>query len=275
MAILTGDYKTALEKSQHVINSGLYELTGIDDYAAMWVSDTGNELLFVPFGNNTQGGGFTIGATWLATASKNTSDYLPIANLLACYDDGDVRFDSFFDLYQINASGVQCYAFAFTKFPGNPEMWTTTSNNLQNKSKPFRLSELYLIAAEAAAADGPAKNETLANEYLNELRSARIEGYSAQNYSGSALVNAIRDERYKELVGEGFRLSDLRRWGLGFTRKAEFNLLGAPLDAAMNFVQNSTDNITVQPGYYQLTWPIPYREMSVNPQLKGQQNPGY
>lgn len=43
----------------------------------------------------------------------------------------------------------------------------------------------------------------------------------------------------------------------------------------MEFIQVSTDNISYEPGDYRLVWPIPYREMSVNPQLKGQQNPGY
>ncbi len=274
-ALLTNDYSTALSKAEHVINSGLYDLVGTDSYADMWVNDSGSELIFVPYAEKAKGGGFAIGQTWLTNANKTTSDYIPTAATLLAYEDNDIRFESFFEVYQINSSGVNCQAFVFSKFPGNPALWTTTSNNLQNKAKPFRLSELYLIAAEVCATDGPVKNESKANEYLNAIREARIDGYQSTTSTGKALVNAIREERAKELIGEGFRQSDLRRWGLGFTRNANLASLGTPLDKGMEFILVSTDNISYEPGDYRLVWPIPYREMSVNPQLKGQQNPGY
>ncbi len=274
-ALLTNDYSTALSKAEHVINSGLYDLVGTDSYADMWVNDSGSELIFVPYAEKAKGGGFAIGQTWLTNANKTTSDYIPTAATLLAYEDNDIRFESFFEVYQINSSGVNCQAFVFSKFPGNPALWTTTSNNLQNKAKPFRLSELYLIAAEVCATDGPVKNESKANEYLNAIREARIDGYQSTTSTGKALVNAIREERAKELIGEGFRQSDLRRGGLGFTRNANLASLGTPLDKGMEFILVSTDNISYEPGDYRLVWPIPYREMSVNPQLKGQQNPGY
>lgn len=274
-ALLCKDYTTALAKAEEVINSGLYELTGTDDYAALWKNDTGMELIFLPFAEKAKGGGFTIGQTWIQSAQKNSSDYIPTADALLAYEDGDVRFDAFFELYNINSSGVQCSAFAFSKFPGNPNLWTTSSNNLQNKAKPFRLSEQYLIAAEACATDGPAKNETKANEYLNAVREARIVSYQDVNFSGSALIDAVREERAKELIGEGFRLSDLRRWGLGFTRRAGISSLPDDLAQGAAFVAVSSDGISYLSGDYRFIWPIPYREMSVNPQLNNQQNPGY
>ena len=149
-----------------------------------------------------------------------------------------------------------------------------------NKAKPFRLSELYLIAAEAYASDGAAKNETKANSYLNALRKARIEGYTAQTYSGANLLKAVRDERGKELIGEGFRLGDLRRWGNGFTREAGWEMFaGNPdldvLSWIMDVVTPLTNNVTYAANDYRFVWPIPTREMQVNPQLTGQQNPRY
>lgn len=42
-----------------------------------------------------------------------------------------------------------------------------------NKTKAFRISEMYLIAAEAYAMSGDAAN---ASEILNELKAARIKG---------------------------------------------------------------------------------------------------
>lgn len=272
MALLSKDYATALAKAEDVINSEEYALCGIDTYQQMWVNDEGDELIFVPnaiVGN----GGIGIGVNWLQSNAKNCSDYLPTAATLLAYGEGDIRMDSFFEFYAIEDAGINAPAYAFSKFPGNPALWSTTSNNLLNKAKPFRLSELYLIAAECCATDGPVKNEAKANAYLNDLRSARIDGYEAVTYNGNALVNAIRAERAKELIGEGFRMSDLRRWGLGFTRTAAYETIG--FNALVPYVQNITDNVSYQPGDYRFIWPIPYREMSVNPQLAGQQNPRY
>lgn len=278
-ALLCQDYKTAAEKAELVINSGNYELADASQYADMWVNDEGPELLFVPYAAPGTGGQ-EIGPNYYRNNQKNSSDYIPVADVVLAYGDGDVRFDAFFELYQpMVVAGEDYYAFAFTKFPGNPALNTGTTNAMLNKGKPFRLSELYLIAAEAYASDGAQKNETKANAYLNDLRSARIEGYTTQNYTGAVLQAQIRDERGKELIGEGFRLSDLRRWGQGFTREAGFDVfMGtsmSPLAYIMDVITTAGNNITYQPDDYRFVWPIPTREMQVNPQLNGQQNPRY
>lgn len=82
-----------------------------------------------------------------------------------------------------------------------------------------------------------------------------------------------------ELIGEGFRLGDLRRWGQGFTREAGFDVFAgtglAPLAYIMDVIVNQGNNLSYQPTDYRFVWPIPTREMQVNPQLTGQQNPGY
>ena len=272
IALQTGDYTTALAKAEAVINSGNYGLASVDDYPGMWLNDMGNELIFVCYAEKGQGGIGT-GVHYLANNSKESSDYIPTADVLLSYEDGDVRFDSCFELYQpMVVSGESYYAFAFNKYPGNPALNTGTTNALLNAGKPFRLSEQYLIAAEAAY---ETQNETKANAYLNDLRSARIEGYASRNYSGNALRTAIRDERGKELIGEGFRMGDLRRWGEGFTREAGFANLGYPFDAILAAVTPTTNNVTYAADDYRFIWPIPTREMQVNPQLAGQQNPRY
>lgn len=280
VALLAQDYATAAQKAEVVINSGNYALTTGSDYVSMWTTDEGSELLFVPFAEKGSGGQ-SIGVNYLQNSNQNSSDYIPTLDALFAYANGDVRFDAFFALYYpMEVAGKNYVAYAFNKFPGNPALNTGTTNAMLNKAKPFRLSELYLIAAEAYAADGAQKNETKANTYLNDLRSARIEGYQATTYSGSALVNAIRTERGKELIGEGFRLSDLRRWGNGFTREAGFEMLASDpdlfvLSEIMEVVVPLTNNVTYAANDYRFVWPIPTREMQVNPQLTGQQNPRY
>ena len=86
-------------------------------------------------------------------------------------------------------------------------------------------------------------------------------------------MQAIRDERAKELIGEGFRISDLRRWGLGFNRQANFGAIG--MSGVMQIVNNYTNNVVLNANDYRYVWPIPQFEFTVNPNIAGQQNSGY
>ena len=79
--------------------------------------------------------------------------------------------------------------------------------------KPFRIAEQYLIAAEAAFETDQEK----ARRYINALRKSR--GLSETGLADEALKQLIRDERARELAFEGFRLWDLRRWGMGMERR--------------------------------------------------------
>ena len=66
-------------------------------------------------------------------------------------------------------------------------------------------------------------------------------------------------------------MSDLRRWNQGFTRD-----LDHPENPAITGILVPAGGLVVyQPDDHRYTWPIPSDEISVNPQLKGQQNPGY
>lgn len=127
---------------------------------------------------------------------------------------------------------------------------------------------MYLIIAEASASTDANK----ANTALNTLRAARIADYEEQTYSGQNLVNQVREERTKELIGEGFRISDLRRWNLGFSRSTAYEDI---YEDVPSILIPASMNVTYEPGYYRLILPIPTGEMETNPQLEGQQNPGY
>ena len=158
---------------------------------------------------------------------------------------------------------------AFNKFPGNSDLRTGSNNNLMNMSKPFRLSEMYLIVAEAEARQD---HKEEANKYLNILRSNRIVDYVTENYSEQkTLLQEIKDEREREFIGEGMRMSDIRRYGKGFEREPNhkenesLNAIIVKQGRALKYTAND----------YRLTWPIPKAEMDANPHLAGQQNPGY
>lgn len=268
VALVKGDYATALAKAKDVINSGIYTLTTIDDYANLWTNDTGTEIIFQPFMSTGELGG-SIGAEYISS-DESSADYIPTATTWAMYDEGDVRFDAFFKIYQnLDVSGTQTPAFVLNKWPGNVALRTGTTNNIRNMSKAFRLSEQYLIAAEADARLG---NTSEGSTYLNTLRANRITGYEAGNYSNAtALLNEVLSEREKELLGEGFRMSDLRRTGQGFTRYADH-----PENSTLNsLVVAAGRSLSYSAGDHRYTWPIPNSEFDANPNLNGQQNPGY
>lgn len=266
VALAKKDYATALTKAEQVINSGIYTLVEPEAYADMWSKDTGSEIIFMPFAdkNELPGG---LGSNFLSN-TDDQSDYITTFEMLNLYGDGDVRFDAFFTVNRLNVEGTIYGAYVFNKFPGNDDLRTATTRNFQNKAKVFRLSEIYLIAAESAAASGNAEK---ANKYLNDLRAKRIIDYTAETYSGTDLQNQIREERLKELIGEGFRFTDLRRWNMGFQRYGDH-----PENPALNSVIVAAGReLSYDKDDHRFIWPIPSTEMDANPNLKGQQNPGY
>lgn len=117
-----------------------------------------------------------------------------------------------------------------------------------NNPRVIRVSEVYLIAAEAALHN----NEPgVAAEYINALRQQRISGYS-----DVATVNLtdILNERRRELFGEGERSFDVWRNKLSLVN-TDFST------EAVNY-----DN-------YRIQMAIPQRESDISPELK--QNSGW
>lgn len=64
-------------------------------------------------------------------------------------------------------------------------------------------------------------------------------------------------------------MSDLRRWGVGFTRDESYPILPALAGWFLGA------EIQYAPNDYRYVWPIPTSEMEITPALKGQQNEGY
>lgn len=79
----------------------------------------------------------------------------------------------------------------------------------------MRISELYLIAAEAYARSG---QDTPAKTYLQELIAERDPGYTDSGNTGTALAEEVMNHRRIELWGEGFRWFDLKRLNLPLYR---------------------------------------------------------
>lgn len=268
VALLKQDYATAYAKAVEVINSKVYELATPDNYALMWTNDVSDEIIFEPFEVSPDEVSNSIGSRWLSIY-PDRADYIPTFDCLLDYYDGDCRFEAFFAPNYLTIEGSQVPAYCFYKFPGNEALKIDPSQiNLVNKPKPFRLSELYLIAAEAAQAGSLGDALT----YYNEFCAARYDKWENETLTGTGLRDAIRAERTRELIGEGFRMSDLRRWGLPMERSGKFQ---GQLSVIEPYLWASTANMDYPVGDRRFTWPIPKSELEVNPQMAGQQNPGY
>lgn len=274
-ALQMKDYATAASAAVSLIESGKYPLIDdADKFRSMWVDDMGTEVMWQIYMSPDELGSATGTAFWgqyKADPSQVRTDFLPSQKLIDLYEEDDIRFGAFFEpLYLTVSSGAANNVWMFDKFPGNPEIYNAVNvdNHYTNKSKPFRIAEQYLIAAEAYAAQGSLDGA----KYLNALKKSRMASYTDKTFSSTDLLMVeIRDERHKELVAEGFRLVDLKRWGLGVDRANAYQdpnltmLPGADQTTALN---KSADD-------FRMVWPIPKAETDVNPQIKDQQNPGY
>ena len=133
-----------------------------------------------------------------------------------------------------------------------------------NSLSVLRLSEVYLIAAEAAAKSSKAD---IAVKYLNVIHK-RANPDAADLTEAEATLPRISLERRKELVGEGNRFFDAMRNNETITRYT------SPADQGYHPLlrpESSTFNRT----YYRTLLPIPVSEINVNAPIRAQQNPGY
>ena len=79
----------------------------------------------------------------------------------------------------------------------------------------FRLSEMYLIYAEAVLRSGTGGDATTALSYINKIRFRAYGNSNAGNLNAADLtLQAVLDERGRELYWEGHRRTDLIRYGL-------------------------------------------------------------
>jgi len=139
----------------------------------------------------------------------------------------------------------------------------------------FRYADVVLMKAESEC---ELNNLTLALDYLNQIRTRAGETkYTLTNESGLKVLNnqddlreAIRNERALELIGEGHRFYDLKRWGTEYAlKKIKLSRTIVPDDMYNPYLDGDADNVTAG----RLNWPIPIGEMQGNALIE--QNPGY
>ena len=178
--------------------------------------------------------------SYIYLQSGNYGDMLCSSELYDLFETADIRKS----LYATGIRGGLASVFVnkYSSFTGD-----------HSDTKVIRMSEMYLIAAEASYPSNTAD----ALKYVNEVTSRR--GATAIASSGSALLEAIITERRKELAFEGERYLDMQRLQRNIARSKNYPASALSIDFTN----------------YRRIMPIPQGELDANPSIKSQQNPGW
>jgi hypothetical protein len=253
VALYAKDYTTAIDQSTACINNTALALATRTEFPGIWKDENIKEVIWAI--QNNQGdphNTFPCTDVIFFGANPPRNSFAVHPSLLNLYTQAtDIRFSSYFFVKNTTNSIPN---YGVSKFRGRG----TATNGLVNY-KVFRTAEMYLIRAEANAKSG---NDGNANNDLNTLRTARINGWTTQTYSGQTLIDEIENERRRELCIEGHRWFDLKRTTRVVSRPTAG--LGNPNGQVAQSL-NSTSN--------KWNWPIPQTETLANSNIS--QNTGY
>ncbi len=129
--------------------------------------------------------------------------------------------------------------------------------------KVIRLSEMYLLAAEAALGL-PTPDAAKAATYLNEIRKRAPALEPATDLTVS--VDMIMDEKSREFFAEGHRYFDMIRLNKTIEFNDEFITPAVVITHRTKIIDRT---------FYKTILPISQTELDANPALEDQQNPQY
>lgn len=255
-----GEWDNAFKLAEEVISSQKFTLYDNANWASSWNADFGTESIFelpVTAGENDLEGSspthllrpyyFQNGAS-AAVASKQ---FFAIME----EDMEDIRWQ----IMDIEAtSEVAGLVIGRKGWIKKYEKNSGTANNI----KIVRLSEVYLIAAEAALKKGTQDKEKAVG-YLNMIRkrSPSLQPATTDMDTG-AIEDMIFRERRKELICEGHTYFDFLRCGKTVT-----------FDETLYPITSEGRQLTVDWNFAKCVLPIPQAELLANPDI--QQNPSY
>ena len=268
VALYMGDWQTAVDYSTKLINNterfelslASYTVTsdGMNEVDYLWHYDSGYEVIWRIGYTSTSYGG-ALGQNFLSFNNDYTyyyPDYVPAQASLKLYNSADARYNAYFAELQTGYSHQLSWPLLI-KYYGNRELMSLYIYHV-NMPKPIRLAEQYLIRAEAYCNLG---KYSAASTDLSALRKARMKsGSSTVSVSETNWLQTISDERVRELFMEGFRLNDLKRWGMGFERTTQAS------------VQAEGSRLKVDASNPRFVWPIPKHEIEA-PGSEVQGNP--
>lgn len=264
------DYANAATMADDVIATGAYELSSTAaQMSAEFTMDNGKEpIVQLAASLSEKPGQMHI---WTRLGSSNGETvfqpyYLPSETLVSAYDEDDIRLAAWFSfgkypIYMRGALYSDDDVAVFTKFIGNLAYTSSSVPDARNAVKPIRISEMYLISAEAKANNNDEQGALATLNVLREKRGANTTG-------AGSVMDAIRAEWFKETAGEGLRTVCLKRWGIGYEGRPAQSGAGKLVMTSDSYVSK-----VMAAGDYRMTWPIPTYERQVNRNLV--QNEGY
>lgn len=243
VSLYKGDWDTAFVKAVDVIEHGPYSLLPGGEYVAAWGNEYTTESLFdLCISSRSSGNREMLG--YIGHPSGYgvmclTKDFLDLMN----EDPADIRL-KLVKRFSFKEDPNKKYYFV-NKYPGRDK------NIAVNNVRVVRLSEVYLIAAEAALKMS-VPDQASADKYLNGIRK-RANPALADVRADEAL---ILKERRKELVMEGHRFFDGMRLGKTIVRQGGDHFL------------NKNDLISPNWDDPRIVLPIPQAEVDANPNMK-------
>ena len=238
------DYKNVYKYASEV--TGHYAPIDKGLYVTSWRIEGLNSIFELAYGVagaiGTSGVGYIFSLDGYANTRINPS-------LVSAYDPDDIRAKIKKDNKDKTGMLRQNSSKNATYMEGKYPVLTGESNQ-----KLVRYEEIALNQVEAILMGGGGSNDE-ALELINGIRAQR--GIMPLT---TLTMDDLKEERRKELVGEGFRVWDLLRWNKTLTRT---DLTGE-------------QDITLPVGDYRLAFPIPQAEIDNNSGIsKDQQNKGY
>lgn len=282
LAAYREDYAQAGSLAEQLTDK--YPLADRTQYFNMYEDTDDTEVIFKlersvndPYDAQATGGGGWAGALYaFVNATINGSPYFEMSrSLYNAFDPNDIRLERALDPsstpdpnYQSNPNFENDDVLVIRKYPGSD------GQPLMNDLKVFRASEMVLIEAEAAAAQGDLAG---AASFIKEIRDARLgTNTSMMNFvSAEEAFGAILDERRLEFCYEGHRYLDLKRLGA----RGKRDITRDPLDCQKYGACEDSDfyptSSRQNENSYKFTFPIPLVEQNGNAVIRDQQNPGY
>lgn len=232
----------------------------------MWREDASTETIFQPEVNLTTLSSVSsmsdyYNGLWNNGSYVATPFYVLENHIAKRFTTEDYRMGIYLQNTLVRVSTErQGTGYLLTKFLGNKMFRSNpTTLNYRNMPKIFRIAQMYLIDAEAQyRLNGGGADP------LNALRASR--GLEATDATGAELFTQIKDEYVREMMGEGTRLFDLKRWGDTFKRDYQTSLSSVVRTRGRSMNPNVNDP--------KFVWPISQDELENNPEF-GSQNPGY
>ncbi|MFA6335586.1 MAG: RagB/SusD family nutrient uptake outer membrane protein [Bacteroidales bacterium] len=259
-----GKYSDALTAAQTVITSDKYTLYTNDKWVSSWSAQFGSESIFelAIYLNEADLGTGSLGYYLMRQAKvKNAMGWFMASDYYIQRlgeDPGDVRWGIMDYDESFNDTGIKRYGSCL-KYCGVNLLGDKNSASAVN-IKVLRLSEVYLIAAEAAL---PTDKE-LAATYLNAIR--KRSPNLAPATSATITLDMVLDEKSKELFAEGQRFFDMMRLNKTITFNDEFIYPAVQIPHRTKSIDRT---------FYKTILPIPKEEIDANPAIKAQQNPDY